>query len=44
MVRSERALNVIDLATRWSAFVKGDYRFANDYWGGSVKGGVRYQW
>ena len=38
------ALNVIDLATRWSAFVKGDYRFANDYYGGSVKGGVRFQW
>ena len=38
------ALNVIDLASRWSAFVKGDYRFANDYYGGSVKGGVRFQW
>ena len=34
----------IDLASRWSAFVKGDYRFANDYYGGSVKGGVRFQW
>ena len=38
------ALNVIDMASRWSAFVKGDYRFASDYYGGSVKGGVRFQW
>ena len=31
-------------ATNWSAFVKGDYRFASEYTSGSVKGGVRYQW
>ncbi len=31
------ALNVVDLGTRWSAFLKGDYRFAEDYYGGSLK-------
>jgi hypothetical protein len=29
---------------RWSAFVKGDFRFADNYDAGSVKGGVRVQW
>ena len=38
------ALNVIEMASRWSAFLKGDYRFASDYSGGSVKGGFRFQW
>jgi hypothetical protein len=39
------ALNVIDLSSRWSGFVKGDVRFgANDYWGGGVKAGARFQW
>ena len=37
-------LNFYQIGTSWSAFVKGDYRFANDYTSGSVKGGVRYQW
>jgi hypothetical protein len=38
------ALSVLDLGSRWSAFVKGDYRFADDYYGGSVKLGARFQW
>ena len=38
------ALNVLDLGSRWSAFLKGDYRFAHDYNGGGVKGGFRFQW
>jgi outer membrane autotransporter protein len=39
------ALNVFDVATRWSGFLKGDIRFGeNDYVGGSAKGGFRYQW
>ena len=37
-------LNFYQIGTAWSAFVKGDYRFASDYTSGSVKGGVRYQW
>jgi hypothetical protein len=37
-------LNFFQLGTNWSAFVKGDYRFASEYTSGSVKGGVRYQW
>ena len=37
-------LNFYQLGTNWSAFVKGDYRFASEYTSGSVKGGVRYQW
>ena len=32
------------LGSPWSAFVKGDYRFASGYSDGSVKGGLRYQW
>ena len=38
------ALNVFDLGSRWNAYIKGDYRFAEDYWGGSIKGGARFQW
>ena len=39
------ALNVLELGSRWSAFVKGDYRFSgNDYYGGDVKIGARFQW
>jgi outer membrane autotransporter protein len=39
------ALSVLELGSRWSAFVKGDYRFAgSDYYGGSVKLGARFQW
>jgi outer membrane autotransporter protein len=38
------ALNVFDPMSRWSAFVKGDFRFADDYWGGGVKGGWRWHW
>jgi hypothetical protein len=38
------AVNFVELASRWSAFVKGDVRFADDYFGGSVKGGARFQW
>ena len=37
-------LNVVELASRWSGFVKGDVRFGDNYWGGSVKGGARFQW
>jgi hypothetical protein len=36
-------LNAFRLGTGWSAFVKGEYKFAKDYSSGSVKGGVRYQ-
>jgi hypothetical protein len=32
------------LGSPWSAFVKGDYRFASGYSDGSIKGGLRYQW
>jgi outer membrane autotransporter protein len=39
------AVNVFDMASRWNAFIKGDFRFSsNDYTGGSVKGGVRFNW
>jgi len=38
------AVNVVELGSRWSGFVKGDVRFGDDYWGGSVKGGARFQW
>jgi outer membrane autotransporter protein len=38
------ALNVFDMGSRWNAFIKGDYRFAEDYWGGGIKGGARFQW
>lgn len=37
-------LNFYQIGTNWSAFVKGDYRFADQYTSGSVKGGMRYQW
>jgi outer membrane autotransporter protein len=32
------------LGSPWSAFVKGDYRFASGYSDSSIKGGLRYQW
>ncbi len=38
------ALNFLEIASRWSGFVKGDFRFSDNYTGGSVKGGVRFQW
>jgi hypothetical protein len=38
------ALNVFQVGSAWSGFVKGDYRFGENYSGGSVKGGVRAQW
>jgi hypothetical protein len=38
------AVNVFELASRWSAFLKGDFRFGDDYYGGGVKGGARFQW
>ncbi|MGH6726733.1 MAG: autotransporter domain-containing protein, partial [Pseudolabrys sp.] len=38
------AVNVVELGSRWSGYVKGDVRFGDDYWGGSVKGGARFQW
>jgi outer membrane autotransporter protein len=38
------ALNVFELGTHWSGFLKGDARFGNSYRGGSAKGGFRYQW
>jgi outer membrane autotransporter protein len=38
------ALSAIQLGGAWASFIKGDYRFADDYRGGRVQGGVRYQW
>ncbi|MEA2953490.1 MAG: hypothetical protein QOJ96_3010, partial [Alphaproteobacteria bacterium] len=38
------ALNMFELGTHWSGFLKGDARFGNSYRGGSAKGGFRYQW
>ncbi len=34
------ALNMFHLGSVWSGFIKGDYRFGDNYSGGSVKGGA----
>jgi hypothetical protein len=38
------ALNVFQVGSKWSGYVKGDYDFGQGYQDGSIKGGVRYQW
>jgi hypothetical protein len=37
-------INAFEVGSGWSAFLKGQYQFANDLNGGSVQGGFRYQW
>ena len=38
------AVNIFEMGSRWSAFAKGDFRFATDYTAGSGKIGFRYNW
>jgi outer membrane autotransporter protein len=38
------AINIFEVAGSWSGFLKGDFRFADGYHGGSAKGGVRFHW
>ena len=40
----QAVLNVFDLTTHVSGFVRGDLRFGEDLVGGGAKLGVRYQW
>ena len=37
-------LNAFQVGSGWSAFVKGNYRFASGFSSGLVTGGFRYQW
>jgi hypothetical protein len=35
-------INIIQLKSGWSGFLKGDYQFASSYGAGSIKAGVRF--
>lgn len=35
-------INIVQLGSGWSGFLKGDYQFAASYGAGSVKGGLRF--